>query len=300
MSKRTEINDVSLELGLDLRLNSQERTLIRGIECSALDIDCEGCSVLNVSDVAAELDVGPVIQDFVVQGLELGDILVLVLQLGSSFAKRSHVLRVLPLARPQLDDLPIPAAGKNAAVADDLPDLIEAALEPTHSANTDVVLTCTALVLVLDACILAKDVAIADSVDLVAGVAVLVLILVKPEGESALGILLLHLFGRDGKVEKSSEESTDVVGGIVAADMTHEGLTCEPRRNCLAPFHNNIVNIIFEEKRRDLLADLMGGVGGGRARNDTNRYDDETETPLLLLSLQSVGDGSEKDPRPTS
>jgi len=33
----------------------------------------------------------------------------------------------------------------------------------------------------------------------------------------------------------------------------------------------------------------VGGIGGGRTRNDTNPYDDGTEAPLLLSQL-SVGE----------
>ena len=34
----------------------------------------------------------------------------------------------------------------------------------------------------------------------------------------------------------------------------------------------------------------MGGIGGGRTRDDTDPYDDGTETPLFLLSRRSVGE----------
>jgi hypothetical protein len=37
------------------------------------------------------------------------------------------------------------------------------------------------------------------------------------------------------------------------------------------------------------LGDIVGSIGGGRTRNDTDPYDDGTETPLLPLSRQSVG-----------
>jgi len=96
-------------------------------------------------------------------------------------------------------------------------------------------------VFVLDGGVLAKDVAIADSVNLVAGVAVLVFVFVEPEGESAL----LRPFGRKGNAEKRSEEATDVVGGIVAADMGHKGRTCQPVRDGLAPFHDSILDPIL-------------------------------------------------------
>ena len=45
----------------------------------------------------------------------------------------------------------------------------------------------------------------------------------------------------------------------------------------------------------------MGSIGGGRTRNDTDPYDDGTETPLLLLSRRSVGEeASSVDGRPVN
>ena len=67
------------------------------------------------------------------------------------------------------------------------------------------------------------------------------------------------------------------MSGIVAADMAHKGWTCQPLRDGVAPFHNNILDSILQEKRKDLLGDLVGGTGGGRTWNDTDPYDDGTE-----------------------
>jgi len=117
-----------------------------------------------------------------------------------------------------------------------------------------------------------------------------------------LGILLLlHPFGRKGNAEESSEEATEIVGGIVAADMAHKGWTCQPLHDGLVPFHNSILNSILQEKRKDLLGDLVGGIGGGRTRNDADPYDDGTETPLFLLSQRSVGEEAGRvDGRPVN
>ena len=123
----------------------------------------------------------------------------------------------------------------------------------------------------------------------------------EPEGESALGILLFHPFGRKGNAEKSSEEATDIVGGIVVADMAQKGWTCQSLRDGLAPFHNSIIDSILQEKRKDILGDLVGSIGGGRTRNDTDPYDDGTKTPLLLLSRRCVGEEAGKvDGRPVN
>jgi len=52
-----------------------------------------------VANVAVEINVGPVFRDFVVQGLEIGDSLVLVFQVALIRADLSRVLRVLLLLR---------------------------------------------------------------------------------------------------------------------------------------------------------------------------------------------------------
>jgi hypothetical protein len=93
-------------------------------------------------------------------------------------------------------------------VTDALLDLIEAPLESTYPANSNEVLGCAAFVLVVDGGVLAKDVAIANSVNLWARIAIPILVLVEPEGKSALGVIRLHPFGRKGNAEKSSEETT--------------------------------------------------------------------------------------------
>ena len=68
----------------------------------------------------------------------------------------------------------------------------------------------------------------------------------------------------------------------------------EPLRDGLAPFHNSILDSILQEKRKDHLGDLVGGIRGSRTRNDTDPNDDGTHTPLLLLSWWSVGEEAGK------
>jgi len=225
-----------------------------------------------------------------VEGLEIGDSFGLVVQSALLRPDRSRVLRILPLLRLQFDDISGPKVSENAATSNGLGDLVEAALESTHSAHSNVVHGCAASVLVIDGGVLAQDVAVTDSVNLVAGAAILVFVLVEPEGKSALGILLLHSFGSKGNAEKSSKEATDIMGGIAAVDMAHKGGTCEPLRDRLTPFHNNTLDSILQQEGKDLSGDLMGGIGGGRTRNDADPYDDGTETPLRLLSQRCVGE----------
>ncbi|KAN0084631.1 hypothetical protein V8E55_008135 [Tylopilus felleus] len=154
-------------------------------------------------------------------------------------------------------------------VTNGLLDLIEAPLELTHTTYSNV--------------------AIAGLIYLVASVAVLVSVSVEPEGESALGILL-HPLCCQGNAVKSSEEVTDMVGGIGVANMAHQGWIWQPLQDSLTPFHNSILKLIIQEKLKDLLGDVMGGIGRGRIRNNTNLYYNGTETPLLLLFQQSMGE----------
>jgi hypothetical protein len=71
-------------------------------------------------------------------------------------------------------------AGANAVVTDSLVDLIEAPLEATNSANSNKVPLCAPSVLVVDGGVLAKDVTVANTVNVVAGIAILVFVFVKP------------------------------------------------------------------------------------------------------------------------
>ena len=87
---------------------------------------------------------------------------------------------------------------------------------------------CAASVLVIDGGVLAQDAAVNDSINFVAGFAVLVFVLVEPERKSALEIFLLHFFSSRGNAEKSSEEAMDIMGGIGAVNVAHKGKTFEP------------------------------------------------------------------------
>ena len=78
---------------------------------------------------------------------------------------------------------------------------------------------CATSVFIIDGGVLVKDVAVADSANTIVGV---------------------------GSAEESSEETTDMAGGIVVADMGHMGRTCKPLSDGLAPFHNSILSSIFQ------------------------------------------------------
>src|SRR6202020_2191703 len=165
--------------------------------------DLDGFSILDMPNVAVELNVRPFPHDLIMEGLEIGDGFVLVVEFASSPLYLSRVLRVLHPLLLQLDDLSGPKVGENAVIGNGLRDLINATLESMHPTNSNVVLGCAASVLVIDGGVLAQDMTIGDPVDLVAGPAILVFVFMKPESETALGILLLHFFSRKGNAEKS-------------------------------------------------------------------------------------------------
>ena len=67
-AKRTEVNGIALEVGLELRLVKLERTQIQGVAFT-LDVDGDLRSPINVADVSA-LDVAPLCVDVFVERLE--------------------------------------------------------------------------------------------------------------------------------------------------------------------------------------------------------------------------------------
>ena len=238
--------------------------------------------MLDITDVAIELDVRPLFCNLLVQGLKLLGGLRLVCQVSPICADLARNLLVL-LPHLQPGDFPGPEAGTNAAGTDIPLDLRETPLESPCPANTNEVLGCGTIMLVVPRRVLAKNMTTTHPVDVRADLAVPIPGLVQPESESALRVLL-HLLGREGYAEKSSEKPPGVMGGIRAADVAHEGWTHEPLQDGLAPFYDSIFDSVRLEKGEDLLGDLVGGIGGGRPRHYTDPNDDRSETPLLLLT----------------
>ena len=224
-TKCTKIHDVSLKLVLDLRLRSHERGPVRGVASTAL-VDRDGWSVLNISNVALEHDVGPVLRHLVVEGLEISDSIVRLLQVAFKLPDLSRYLWVLTLHCLQSGDVSGRSCSDNAVIRNGLRDVIEAALKAAHAANSNEVLGCAAPVLVPSGCVLAQDVTVRNPVNLVAGVTVLVPVLVELQSKGALGILRFHFFGSKGDAEKGSEEVPDVVGSIGVSDVAQKGGTC--------------------------------------------------------------------------
>lgn len=71
-----------------------------------------------------------------------------------------------------------------------------------------------------------QNMAVADTQDLIAGVAALVFTFVEVESKATLSILSLPFLGSKGHVESSSENTTEIGGGIVVAHNAHKGWTC--------------------------------------------------------------------------
>ena len=184
--------------------------------------------------------------------------------------------------------------GPDFAVSDDLRDIVEAPLESTHPTNSNVVLGCATFVLVLDGGVLAKYVAISDSIDLVARVTVLVFVFVEPEGKGALRILLLHPLSCKRNTEKRSQKATDMVGRVVAVDMTHEGWPCQLLKDSFTPLDDGILDSMLLQNPKDILGDFVGDVRGGGTRRNANPYDDRTKSPLFFLSRWSMGEESSR------
>jgi hypothetical protein len=105
---------------------------------------------LNVPNVAVERDVEPLFCNVVVEGLEICDSFGLVVQLAWLHPDRSHVCCGLSLLRLQFDNISGPNVSENAAISNGFGDLVEAALESTHSTHSDEVHGCAASVPVID------------------------------------------------------------------------------------------------------------------------------------------------------
>lgn len=80
----------------------------------------------------------------------------------------------------------------------------------------------------------------------------------------------------------------NIVGHIIAADVTHEKWTCQLLWNSLLPFNNSIIDSILLEKLKNLLRNIMCGLEKDRARTNTDPDNSRIKILLLLLFRQSM------------
>ncbi len=80
----------------------------------------------------------------------------------------------------------------------------------------------------------------------------------------------------------------DSLSLIVVGGMSQGQGASQPLWDCLPPFYDNVLDIVLLQKGEDRLRDIVGSVGGGRTRLDSNPYNDWTETPLVPLSWLGV------------
>lgn len=122
-----------------------------------------------MANVMVVLNVGPVSLDILLQSLEFGNSLFLIVQIASIPLDQFLVICVLALLRLQFDNLLVPKVGENAAVSNGLLDLIKALLELTHAANSHMVHVCAAPVLIIGSGVLVKYMAVTDTIDMSLG-----------------------------------------------------------------------------------------------------------------------------------
>jgi hypothetical protein len=253
-------------------------------------VDLDSGGVLDVADIALKGYVRPVLHNVYMELLEFGNGFILLVQQALVLRHHLHVRWALISIRLKSDDL----ASKNISVKymtiNSPCDLVETTLEAMHPADVNVILGCSALEHVVDGGVLPKNMTVADPVHLVAGITLFVLVLVHPQGQSALGVAHFHTLGGKWNSEKSSEESPNVVGGINYVGMTHQWKACKLLQDSLSPFHLNVLNTILPQKSKDLLRGVVGGVGRGQTRLDANPNYDRSESSFLLLSWRTVSE----------
>ena len=140
-----------------------------------------------------EINMRPVRGGVEMEGLEVVDGLGLSIQVPLLLLDLFGV--VVGRLRLQCGYLPSQEVSSHSAISDFVSSLVEATIESTTSANSDIAHRCVAFVLVVDGRVPTKNVAVRDAKDLGAGVAGFVAILVEPQRKRAFGVLPLPVFG---------------------------------------------------------------------------------------------------------
>ena len=176
-----------------------------------------------------------------VEGPEYADLL---LHIGQLLPLRLHarhvlpgLLRVLALRLLQLNNRPSQEVVVSSVVIDAGLDLVEAAPQSTESGKSNVLWRCaSALELVRDGGVLAENVTVANAEDPGSRVAAPVVVLVEEQRDTTLSIGGLPLRSSDRHAERSSEEATDIVGGVGVVGDVQKGWTRQLLYGSLVPF----------------------------------------------------------------
>lgn len=118
------------------------------------------------------------------------------------------------LLGPQIGDLSCQDVSSHGAISNSISNLIKAPVKSTISTDMDIAHSGTASMLVVDSCVLSKNVAVGDPKDCVAVFAVLAEILMEPKSGSALAISLVQFLGSEWNAVKRSEEVVNIVSSI--------------------------------------------------------------------------------------
>lgn len=162
-------------------------------------------------------------------------------------------------------------------------DLIEATLEATGTSQSDMLGRCAGVLkLIRDGGVFAEDMAVTNSENPGAGVAVLVLVLTEEEGDATLSILVLPLRGSNAK--PCCQKPTNIVGGVSVLGDTQKGWTGQLLHNALEPLYHSTVHFVSFENSENVRRSevcVMGCSSGIGPDPDNNR----TDTVLSVLAM---------------
>ena len=302
-SKRTQIDDVAFECVLDLALSGSEDPPVRGKTSAPLDVDGDGWSELSVPNVTIEIFLRPVQHSVGMEGREVVDGLGLSIQAPLLYLDRSDGVGGL-LLHPQIGDLPRQDLSSHSTISDLISSLVDAAIESTISADSDMTYSCAASMLVVDGGVLSRNVAVCDAKDLVAGFAVLAEILMELKSESALVVSFVQVLGGEWNTVKRDEEAANIVSNIRAVNSGQDGggggtrgVTCQPLEKQLIPLHHDTLDSFALQEGKNLLGGIVSRFRRGSTGFDLYPNDDRTKTPLPSFFRQVSNESSRVDGR---
>ena len=285
----TQVDNVALELGLELHCINLECPNVFGV-AATLDVNGDLGSPIDPADIAAG-NIAPLVVGVIVEGLEYDDILLhfeqrLPLSLHGRLVLRRLLQVLASRLRIQLNNLPSQNLSISSVATDAGLDLVESVLESMESGKSNMLGRCArALEFVIDGGILAENMAVANTKDLGAGGAALVLVLMEEQRNATLSISGLHLCGSDGHSERSSEEAVDIVGRVGVVGDAQKVWTRQLLHGSLVPFDHRAPDSIGFEKSEDAKGSvvcILSGGGSGMCRNPNH---DGTDSVLPVLAM---------------